>query len=436
MAYPMLITVSAGIILRLWLHASTLGEWLSDKNEVSTPLTSWKRVTEGLALYKAGVSPYSGDIFHEMPLMLRFLHYINSLWGPAIYIVFVFTDFVTAIVLERIAKHCGRHLLVEQKKNVKTFSTDAQKILVKSSDLRYTRLQVVAIYLFNPYSVITCLAKSTAIFNNLAIALTILYTLKGKRSKACLSLAVASYISMYPIMLVVPTAIFIARQEVPEKTWTSSLTYGSIMQTLLCSCSALSFLLYYSYCLEGSWDFISSTYGFILSVPDLTPNIGIFWYFFTEMFEHFRLFFLCVFQINVFIYTVPLSIKLRDHPVFLMYTLITIMAIFKSYPSYADASLYLALLPLWTHTFSHMRNSFIVACMFIACSVLAPVQWYLWIYAGSANANFYFAITLVYATAQILLLTDLIFAFLRREYDLVHGLKPQVNGQPAQVVLS
>ena len=43
MAYPMLITVSAGIILRLWLHASTLGEWLSDKNEVSTPLTSWKR---------------------------------------------------------------------------------------------------------------------------------------------------------------------------------------------------------------------------------------------------------------------------------------------------------------------------------------------------------------------------------------------------------
>jgi len=33
----------------------------------------------------------------------------------------------------------------------------------------------------------------------------------GKRSKACLSLAVASYISMYPIMLVVPTAIFIAR---------------------------------------------------------------------------------------------------------------------------------------------------------------------------------------------------------------------------------
>ena len=39
--------------------------------------------------------------------------------------------------------------LVEQKKNVKTFSTDAQKILVKSSDLRYTRLQVVAMYVLH-----------------------------------------------------------------------------------------------------------------------------------------------------------------------------------------------------------------------------------------------------------------------------------------------
>lgn len=50
---------------------------------------------------------------------------------------------------------------------------------------------------------------------------------------------------------------------------------------------------------------------FSLSVPDLTPNIGLFWYFFAEMFEHFRLFFLCVFQINVFFYTIPLCIKLK-----------------------------------------------------------------------------------------------------------------------------
>uniref|UniRef100_A0AAZ3SK27 Phosphatidylinositol glycan anchor biosynthesis, class U n=1 Tax=Oncorhynchus tshawytscha TaxID=74940 RepID=A0AAZ3SK27_ONCTS len=48
------------------------------------------------------------------------------------------------------------------------------------------------------------------------------------------------------------------------------------------------------------------------------------------MFEHFRLFFICVFQINVFFYTIPLPIKLKEHPVFLIFMQIAIISIFKS----------------------------------------------------------------------------------------------------------
>ena len=44
----------------------------------------------------------------------------------------------------------------------------------------------------------------------------------------------------------------------------------------------------------------------------------------------------------------PLS---SDHPVFLAYILLSLMALFKSYPSVGDLSLPLALLPLWSHTF-------------------------------------------------------------------------------------
>jgi hypothetical protein len=32
-------------------------------------------------------------------------------------------------------------------------------------------------------------------------------------------------------------------------------------------------------------------------LPDLTPNPGLWWYFFTEMFDHFRPFFLMVFSV-------------------------------------------------------------------------------------------------------------------------------------------
>ena len=39
-----------------------------------------------------------------------------------------------------------------------------------------------------------------------------------------------------------------------------------------------------------------------LVLPDLTPNPGMWWYFFTEMFDHFRSFFLMVFTVCSTIY--------------------------------------------------------------------------------------------------------------------------------------
>ncbi len=159
---------------------------------------------------------------------------------------------------------------------------------------------------------------------------------------------------------------------------------------------------------------------FRLKVPDLTPNIGLFWYFFTEMFDHFHLFFTYVFQLNPFIYVVPLALRFDDNVPLLSFTLCTIMAIFKSYPSIGDVGFYLALLPLWNHLVpckcdknilpvaadlilsrSVFRHSFIVGCIFLVTSVLSPILWYLWIYTGSANANFFFATTLAFATAQV-----------------------------------
>ena len=48
-----------------------------------------------------------------------------------------------------------------------------------------------------------------------------------------------------------------------------------------------------------------------------------------------------------------------------------------------------------------LRYTLVVVCMFLIASILCPVLWYLWIHAGSANANFFFAITLTYALAQV-----------------------------------
>ena len=70
-------------------------------------------------------------------------------------------------------------------------------------------------------------------------------------------------------------------------------------------------------------------------------------------------------------------------------------------------------------------------------TILGPVLYQLWIYNGSANANFFFAITLVFSTAQIFLVTDLLFAHVKREFYLINGykaIKPNDQGGP-QILL-
>ena len=51
--------------------------------------------------------------------------------------------------------------------------------------------------------------------------------------------------------------------------------------------------------------------------------------------------------------------------------------------------------------FAVLRNIFVLACIIIICSLLFPVLWHLWIYAGSANSNFFYAITLTFNIGQV-----------------------------------
>lgn len=86
-----------------------------------------------------------------------------------------------------------------------------------------------------------------------------------------------------------------------------------------------------------------------LMVPDLRPNVGLFWYFFTEMFEHFRPLFVCAFQINCFLYVAPLALRLRKEPMLLAFSLAALSTVFRSYPSVGDLGFYLGMLPIWLH---------------------------------------------------------------------------------------
>ena len=52
-----------------------------------------------------------------------------------------------------------------------------------------------------------------------------------------------------------------------------------------------------------------------------------------------------------------------------------------------------------------MQNRFVDMILLSVGSLLLPVMWYIWLYPGSGNANFYYNQTLVYefACAQVLI---------------------------------
>jgi phosphatidylinositol glycan class U len=239
-----------------------------------------------------------------------------------------------------------------------------------------------------------------------------------------IALSFASYLSMYPLLLLPPLLILCYDRQ-PASTKSSPLRFT--LTHILVSLAVLSTLFAMSYLITGgSWEFLPSTYGAQLTLSDLTPNVGLWWYFFVEMFDSFRSFFLAVFWLHLSSYVGGLSVRIRRQPLVVLTLLLGIFAVFKPYPSIADVSLFLGLVPLYRHVFPLMRYTFVVAAVVMYATFLGPAFYHLWIYAGSGNANFFYAITLVWGLGLSLMVCDLTFAILRDEWEVE---RPEMVGK-------
>lgn len=404
--------------MRFLAMNSQYKNYISERVEISTPLNSWERATEAGYLHATHkIDPYSTDIFHDTPLNLEIYKFLIEYCGINVQFVFIFCDILTSIFLFLTARGYMLNVAKSQAKEYDKYHKKSHQFLLTVTDFRNVPFFVLKAYLFHPFNMLNCIAQTTTVFTNLLLSIALFGLVYKYRMLCYICLAFATCQTMYPSVLVIPFII--------QRVETTKLRKFQIIQfmTNIVSYSAILYgVLYLSFNLTGNWQFLNNTFGFILNVTDLRPNIGTTWYFFTEMFEHFRLLFIWSLQINVTIlYLVPLALKFRKEPLLLAFALIALTTMFRSYPCIGDVGFYLSLLPIWKHLLPFMQQRFIICCIFIMTSVIAPIFWHLWIYSGAANANFYFGVTLAFTVAQIFVLTDMLFAYINRQYILKKG---------------
>ncbi|KAF2102505.1 phosphatidylinositol glycan anchor biosynthesis class U protein [Rhizodiscina lignyota] len=412
---------AAALRLLLFTAFPSLPDVLAGRVELSTPVTSFKRLQEGLFLYNRNVSPFDGGTYHQSPLLLPLFSLLpNAQRYPlATSLLYVVADLVGADALMKIAD---------------TGVAVSSRLFTSSRrELRRSSTTIAAGYLFNPFIVLTCLARPTSVFTHTLILQATSRAATGQSITFILALALASYLSLYPLLLFPPLLILCYDAQSSAKpiqsTTSNALTF-TIRYTSLFFATIVALLLL-SYGLTSSWSFLNAHYLHIILLPSLTPNVGLWWYFFTEMFDSFRAFFLGVFWLHMFAYMPALSIRFRTQPLFVVCALLGVVSVYAPYPAVGEAGLFLSFLGAFRHVFPLMRYTFPAVSSLLYCTLLGPAFYHLWVYAGSGNANFFYAITLVWSLGLTVILADAIYAVLRDEWEVE---RPDMRGKEVRRV--
>lgn len=303
------------------------------------------------------------------------------------------------------------------------------------------------IYLWNPWTIITCVGSCTSPIENLMVVIMLHGACSRLAPLAAFGYVMATHLSLYPAILILPVALLLGYgpDTPPTKVFlqkglsaskidmldngkgTNQKGFGQfswkpilhfILWVFIWSCYVLLLNSIILNKVGGLQEMFEKTYGFILTVKDLSPNIGVLWYFFAEVFDFFRSFFLIVFNMNIIFMVLPLAIRLKHRPFFLAFVYTAIVAMLKSYPSAGDSALYLGLLGLFANELAEMQFTFFLFFGYIGVSLLSPVMHNLWIWRGTGNANFYFATGLAYTCLQTVLVVETVSSMIKHDRKL------------------
>lgn len=359
---------------------------------LSTPINSYRSLNEGIFLMVNNMDPYTdqGQILHHPPLVLHLFNSIKTSPLNDNLMINVFFAMVDSLIAIQLIKLNSK------------FNTG------------FKSYQIALFYVFNPMTIVSTLSKSTYLLNNLIIISMLNCTYSKKFNISMALLGLSTYLAYYSWYLSIPIAYFI---------YLDSKSISKPIKSVLVYLSSLGLLLLTSFKItNNSWTFINLCYGSIIKFEKITPNIGLWWYFFTEIFEFFSSFYIGLFNIYTFIFTIPLTIRFIDandvsSVIFTIWTIIGFTTFGKGYPCLTDYSLVYTIIIVFRKLFSELKFSLLIIYVsLMVVMVLSPIFYFVWMAFNSGNANFFYAIGLALNVLQMLILTDFIWAKIKLEY--------------------
>lgn len=407
-----------------------------DSVEITSPLSSKKSLEEGFFFLKNGIEMYDGGVNHHAPILVIVMFFLKEVWLKIFYwsklekehlVEIFFTVFLTLIDV-----HITKRIV-----SISNWYSNNRKKKFFTINDRFDDYVIAGFYMLNPLMIFTTLSHSTVnIF--LLFLVESMYQLSVKRRifRGMLFFATLTYFSVLFGHLFIPL-IALTISNVPEIK-----PMGVIVQGLISFCFVYSTLTALSYAFLGSWIYLKQCILTEIGFKIMQPNIGLWWYFFIEIFDYFRTFFIYGFNFFLFIFILPLTLRFFEFKIsdkkyvgdsfFAFYLCYLWLSFMKPYPVVADIGFGISLLPIFKNILLSFKKKFILIGFILYISLLlSPIFYYTWIYLENTNSNFFYSISLILGVVYCLFFINLIWMKLIFNYyeenNLVYDVKNPIR---------
>lgn len=225
-------------------------------NCILTTISHTISAIEGAYLYANGTNPYDGDLYHQNPFVLVSVWFLLEKLSAFVSVIFIQLEVGTILMLKSAAGIFIRKLYDSQRSQLASFAKGTKELQISPDDVRAVPYYVALAYMFNPYSILNCVGQTTTVLSNFLLALFLLGMAHRIRLVACVALALETQMNIYPCVLIIPAALYIAQDDGQHKVRSIMITCATFLMTLLG-------VNYAGFVIMGDWSFLDATYGFM-----------------------------------------------------------------------------------------------------------------------------------------------------------------------------